>query len=148
MPEEGTLFPSHSVCPHQPHTCVQQLVYDDDNSMLRQYQGPTVPGGHCAFTRTATVYSRHEITAADLELDSNDPLTEALRSKTAAFVQRVANCYLVEANILGFAGDLGHPDKQSVLSSALKWALSDYGVRFGKQPDQAGWGGDLSHTPA
>jgi len=116
---------------------VLQLVFDDDNSPSKTYSGPTVPGGHTAFTRTATVYSTTLIGAGDLTVESDDPITEVLRNQVAAFTQRVGNCYLVEANILGFAGVLsGLKEEQAVLSNALKWALADYGVRFGKQPEQ------------
>jgi len=109
-------------------------VFDDDNSPSKTYSGPTVPGGHTAFTRTATVYSTTLIGAGDLTVESDDPITEVLRNQVAAFTQRVGNCYLVEANILGFAGVLsGLKEEQAVLSNALKWALADYGVRFGKR---------------
>ena len=116
---------------------VLQLVYDDDNSPSKLYSGPAVPGGNTAFTRTATVYSASEITPAELTVESTDPVTEALRKQVSAFAQRVGSCYLIEANLLGFAAsNSGLPHEQTVLSSALKWALSDYAVRFGTPPEQ------------
>mmetsp|Transcript_38774 Transcript_38774/g.94147 ORF Transcript_38774/g.94147 Transcript_38774/m.94147 type:complete len:577 (+) Transcript_38774:190-1920(+) len=116
---------------------VLQLVYDDDNSATSQYSGDAVPGGFTAFTRTATVYSNSQLTADDLAVESSDPQVELLRRQVPAYTQRVRNCYLVEANLLGFAGVAsGLSEEQAVLSLALKWALADHAVRFGKHPYQ------------
>ena len=51
---------------------VLQLFYDDDNTELCRFDGETVPGGHVAFTRTAAVYSKEPLTAADLDPSSGD----------------------------------------------------------------------------
>ena len=116
---------------------VLQLFYDDDNDGLKTFSGPAVPGGHSAFTGTASVYSQTPITKADLSLDSPNPVTNALRKEVTANLQRVGSCYLVQANLLGFAGsESGVVSEQIVLSASLKWALSDYATRFGKQPEQ------------
>eukprot|EP00966_Prymnesium_polylepis_P273570 6319826-Prymnesium_polylepis.1 len=111
---------------------VLQLMYDDDNDKLRRFTGVEVPGGNVAFTRTAAVYSESAITDADIAVEGPDETTEALRTACEAFLQRVGTCYLVEANLLGFANQ----DEQCVLSSALKWALADYSARFGEAPHQ------------
>ena len=79
-------------------------AYDDDNDQLKLYSGAAVPGGHCAFTGTASVYSQTPITKAALSLDSPNPVTNALRKEVTANLQRVGSCYLVQANLLGFAG--------------------------------------------
>ena len=115
---------------------VLQLFYDDDNDGLKTFSGPAVPGGHSAFTGTASVYSQ-TLHKADLSLDSPNPVTNALRKEVTANLQRVGSCYLVQANLLGFAGsESGVVSEQIVLSASLKWALSDYATRFGKQPEQ------------
>ena len=115
---------------------VLQLLYDDDNDRLRCMQCDALPGGHAAYTRTATVYSQTEITDDDLKVASTSPMTEKLRSCVAAYVQRVRSCYLIEANLLGFASAGTGVQEQAVLSSAIRWALSDFIVRNGKPPDQ------------
>jgi len=115
---------------------VLQIVYDDDNDLLSRVSGPNVPGGHSAYTRTAAVYSDTPITDEDIEVRTSDPRTESLRKQVSAFVQRVRNCYLVEANILGFAANGTGLEEQCVLSSAIRWALSDYQLRFQRQPSQ------------
>jgi len=48
----------------------------------------------------------------------------------------VKGVYLIEANILGFAGEQSGLDEQSVLGNAIKWALSDYANRYGGPPNQ------------
>jgi len=115
---------------------VLQLVYDDDNDQLKRISGPTVPGGHAVFTRTASVYSMCEITDADLDVASASAATAALRHQVAAFTQRVGSVYLVEANILGFATHGSDLQEPCVLSSSIRWALSDYQDRFGCPPSQ------------
>jgi len=116
---------------------VLQLFYDDDNDPLKQFRGPAVPGGNVAFTGTTSVYSDTPITADDITIESKSPVTNALRKGCAAYVQRVRSCYLVEANLLGFAGTgSGLEVEHCVLSSALKWALSDFATRFGAAPEQ------------
>ena len=113
---------------------VLQLFYDDDNTELSFFSGPTVPGGHAAFTRTAVIYSDSPIDAASIALDT-DPATEALRKQVPAFTQRVGSCYLVEAGLLGFAdaaaGESAGLDEQRVLSTAMRWAIADYRQRHG-----------------
>ena len=79
-------------------------MYDDDNDKVRTFSGGAVPGGHAAYTRTATVYSAAALTEADLEASSTNASVEAMRKSVRAFTQRVGSVYLVEANILGFAG--------------------------------------------
>ena len=119
---------------------VLQLVYDDDNDRLRRFRGATVPGGNAAFTRTATVYSQSEITDNDVDATGTTPAVEALRKQCTAFTQRVGSCYLVEANILGFANPAAAESTglgvQCVLSSAVRWALADYEARCGLPPRQ------------
>jgi len=115
---------------------VLQLVYDDDITKLRTHVGAAVPGGHVAYTRTATVYSEAPILPSDLTITTMNQATDSLRKACPAFVQRVSNVYLVEANILGFAGESAGIEEQCVLSAAVKWALSDYAERFGEPPAQ------------
>ena len=80
---------------------VLQLVFDDDNTELKYTSGPTVPGGHVAFTRTACVYS--SVPSAEAAPEITDPLiaasVAALKEECKAFTQRVGSCYLVEANL-------------------------------------------------
>ena len=83
---------------------VLQLFYDDDNDQAKQFSGAAVPGGHAVFTGTASVYSTTPITDADITVESDDPSTSELHRSLPAFAQRVRNCYLVQANLLGFAG--------------------------------------------
>ena len=113
-----------------------QLVFDDDNTGIRKLQHKNLPGGSAAFSRTATVYSEKELTPADFEMESKDPIVKACRSKVFAFTQRVGSVYLVEANILGFASEVTGLEEQTVLSSAVKWALADYTCRNGEPPEQ------------
>jgi len=115
---------------------VLQIIFDDDNNTMRHYSGPSVPGGHVAYTRTASIYSETPITDEDVDISSTNPMTAELRKHVAAFTQRVKGCYLIEANILGFAGEHSGLDEQSVLGSAIKWALSDYADRMGEPPSQ------------
>jgi len=115
---------------------VLQIIFDDDNNTMRHYSGPSVPGGHVAYTRTASIYSETPITDEDVDISSTTPMTAELRKHVAAFTQRVKGCYLIEANILGFAGEHSGLDEQSVLGSAIKWALSDYADRMGEPPSQ------------
>ena len=56
---------------------VLQLFFDDDNDQLRQFSGAAVPGGHAAFTGTASVYSGTPITDEDLSIESTDAATNA-----------------------------------------------------------------------
>jgi len=116
---------------------VLQLFYDDDNSEMKSCSGATVPGGHAVFTRSAAVYSSSPFDDAETTLAA-DPATEGLRNQVAAFVQRAGSCYFVEAGLLGFAdpaaGESAGLDEQSVLSSAIKWALSDFEHRHGSPP--------------
>ena len=106
-----------------------QLFYDDDNSELVHFESAAVPGGHVAFTRTAAVYSRQPLDDAMMTLEA-DGKTTKLRDAVPAFVQRVGSCYFVEAGLLGFAnpaaGESAGLDPQMIISSAIKWALSDY----------------------
>ena len=113
-----------------------QLVYDDDNNKISSFQGAAVPGGHVAYTRTASVYSEKPITQADTDAASDNPSVELLRKSTRAYTQRVGSVYLVEANLLGFAGEKTGLNEQCVLSSAVRWALADYVCRFGETPRQ------------
>lgn len=115
---------------------VLQLIFDDDNNKLQTFAGPSVPGGHSAFTRTASIYSTEPITDADMLITSSDGQTELMRNSVTAYTQRVHNCYIVEANILGFATGETGIEEQVVLSNALRWALADYVTRFGDPPDQ------------
>lgn len=95
-----------------------------------------MPGGHVAYTRTAAVYSTAAITEHDLDCSSSSAGVEMLRKATRAFTQRVGSVYLVEANLLGFAGESTGLEEQCILSSAVKWALADYVTRFGSAPLQ------------
>ena len=87
---------------------VLQLVFDDDNTELKYTSGPTVPGGHVAFTRTACVYS--SVPSAEAAPEITDPLiaasVAALKEECKAFTQRVGSCYLVEANLFGFVNEV------------------------------------------
>ena len=118
---------------------VLQLFYDDDNNELTRQNEPTIMGGHTAFTQSASIYSQEPLDDTSTEVASDHPETEQLRGYVPAFVQRVGTCYLVQANIMGFATAAGKKSLQAlggggVLSSAMRWALSDYQQRFGKPP--------------
>lgn len=89
-----------------------------------------------AYTRTFAVYSPLRFTDADLDASSRCAAVNDLRKHVRAFTQRVGSAYLVEANILGFAGESTGLEEQCVLSSAVKWALADYSTRFGAPPRQ------------
>jgi len=119
---------------------VLQLMYDDDNDRARKFVGATVPGGNAVYTRAVTVYSREPLTDADTQVEGPNAAVEALRQTCTAFTQRAGTCYIVEANILGFAnaaaGESAGLHEQTVLSSAIKWALADYEARHGAPPRQ------------
>ncbi|KAL1507474.1 hypothetical protein AB1Y20_008310 [Prymnesium parvum] len=120
---------------------VLQLLYDDDNDAIRLLSSAALPGGHAAFNHTVAVYSQTPLEPSDLSVGG---AAEALRKACPAFVQRVRTCYLVEANLLGFAsqaegGGLDESSslaEQQVLSSSLRWALADYEARVGAPPRQ------------
>ena len=120
---------------------VLQLVFDDDNTELKYNSGPTVPGGHVAFTRTACVYS--SVPSAEAAPEITDPLiaasVAALKEECKAFTQRVGSCYLVEANLFGFVNEdlqgISRLGEQRVLSSAVVWAIADYKARYGSAPE-------------
>jgi len=115
---------------------VLQVFYDDDNNHLRFFSGPSVPGGHAAFTRTAVVYSTTIIDEAMTTTAATSEIEE-LRKQVPAFTQRVGSCYLVEAGILGFSKpEAASVEEQSVLSTSCAWAVADYTARVGTLPEQ------------
>ena len=59
-----------------------------DSGAMSDSEGPALPGGHAAYTRTATVYSQDEITAADLSIATHDPTVDALRRALVEILQQ------------------------------------------------------------